>query len=252
MKPEIFPTAKKGKIIPWGFLLVCISFPLFYGHKSLAAELSSFGGGEFDGHGQGFSYLGADMTQRVYQNISLSGRVVPNFLTYKFYSGGQLVRANSPGLDTVAGVKLSWGKTAFGVFGGAEYRHTHLNPNVQDAKVRGDTFAGVIQGEFDSWFPSRTNLSVYASFSGTDNFFYERGRIKQQVTNLDYKKTYTINAGVEQFIGRNADFHQEGEGLILELYHIPQKISVAVRGGFKHDSTFGNGAYGGLELYKGF
>lgn len=252
MRSEISSTVKRAKFILWGFLLAYISFTLFYCHLSFAAEASTFAGGEFDGRGQGFSYLGVDVTQKIYQNISLSGRVIPNYLTYRFYSGGQLVRANSPGLYAVGGIKLSWDKTKLGVFGGSEYRHTDLTPDVKYAKVRGGTLAGVVQGEFDSWLPSRTNLNIYSSFSGTDNFFYERGRIKQQITNLDFKKPYTINVGVEQFIGRNPDFHQEGAGLILELYHIRQKVSIAVRSGLKHDSTFGNGIYGGLELYKGF
>jgi len=252
MKSEISSTLKRAKIILWAFPLACVFFTLFCCHLSFAVEASSFAGGEFDGHGQGFSYLGVDVSQKVYQNISLSGRLIPNYLTYKFYSGGHLVRADSPGFYSVGGIKLSWDKTKLGVFGGIEYRDTDLTPDVRGAKVRGSTLAGVVQGEFDSWLPSRTNLNLYTSFSGTDNFFYERGRIKQQVTNLDFKGPYTINAGVEQIIGRNPDFHQEGAGLILELYHIRQKVSVAVRGGFKHDSTFGNGIYGGLELYKGF
>jgi hypothetical protein len=252
MKSEISSSGKRAKFTLSGSLLASIFFTFIYCQLGFAADASTFAGGEFDGRGQGFSYLGVDVTQKIYQNISLSGRVIPNYLTYRFYSGGQLVRANSPGLYAVGGIKLSWDKTKLGVFGGTDYRHTELAPDIKNAKVRGETLAGVVQGEFDSWLPSRTNVNIYSSFSGTDNFFYERGRIKQQITNLDFKRPYTISAGAEQFIGRNPDFHQEGAGLMLEWYHICQKVSIAVRSGFKHDSTFGNGIYGGLELYKGF
>jgi hypothetical protein len=123
---------------------------------------------------------------------------------------------------------------------------------VKNADVRGNTFAGLVQGEVDSWLTRRTNLNIFASFSGTDGFIYERGRLKQQVTNLDYKKPNTINVGVEQIFGRNPDFSQVGGGVILEIYNIPKRISFAVRSGYKHDSSFGSGAYGGLELYVGF
>jgi len=233
------------------FLLVCGLFSFFSGSLALAFDSSLFSGGEIDTRGQSFSYLGVDLTQRIYENISLSGRVIPNFLTYRFRSGDRLVRAVSPGIYVVAGPKLSWGQTTVGLFGGVEYRYTNLSPDVRDAELRGNTVAGLVQGEFDTWLPSRTNFNVFGSFSGTDNFLYEKGKIKQQVSNLKFKKPNTINVGVEQFYGRNADFHQAGVGPILELYNIPKRISVALRGGYKHDSTFGNGIYGGLEFYIG-
>jgi hypothetical protein len=231
---------------------VCGLFTVFSSPLAFAVDSSLFAGGEIDTRGQGFSYLGIDLTQKIYENIAISGRLIPNFLSYKFRSGGELVKATSPGLYTVAGVKLSWKETTFGLFGGTEYRHTNLHPDVKNADVRGNTFAGLIQGEFDSWLPSRTNFNLFASFSGTDSFLYERGRIKQQITNLNFKKPNTINIGVEQFFGRNPDFRQVGVGPILEIYNIPNRISFALRSGYKHDSTFGNGFYGGLEFYMGF
>ena len=215
-------------------------------------DVSTFAGGEIDGHGQGFSYLGVDLTQNIDKTIAVSARLIPNYLTYQYYSGNDTIRANSPGLSTVAGIKLFWDKTMLGIWGGLEFRNTTLSPDDQSASVRGSTSAGLVQGEFDTWLPTRTNLNIFASFSGTSDFSYERGRIKQQITNLDFQKPYTLNVGVEQFYGSNADFHQTGGGLYVELFHIPQKISIALRGGLKQDSTFDGGFYGGLELYKGF
>ncbi len=234
------------------FSLAIIFSVVFLCSKGFAADGSFFAGGEIDTRGQGFTYLGLDLIQPIYKNLSLSGRIIPNYLTYKFRSGDKLVRATSPGLYTVVGVKLSWDQTTLGLFGGTEWRNTSLHPDVKNADVRGGTFAGLVQGEFDSWLPSRTNFNVFASFSGTNSFFYERGRIKQQITNLNFKKDNTINLGVEQFYGRNPDFRQAGGGLILEVYNIPNKISLAFRSGYKHDSTFGSGAYGGLEFSVNF
>ena len=126
---------------------------------AIAAESSLFSGGDIDTRGQGFAYLGIDVTQKIYENISVSGRVIPNYLTYKFRSGDHTVRANSPGLYTVAGIKLSFSQTTLGLFGGTEYRNTNLHPDVKSADVRGNTFAGLVQGEFDTWLPSRTNFN---------------------------------------------------------------------------------------------
>ncbi len=102
---------------------------------------------------------------------------------------------------------------------------------MKQADVRGGTFAGLVQGELDTTFRSRTNLYIYPSYSGTDQFFYERARLKQQITNLDFKKANTIHLGIEQFYGRNPDFRQRGGGLILEAYNLPNKISIALRRG---------------------
>jgi hypothetical protein len=251
MKREFFLRVKKSELIR-SSLLLCLFLTFLYCPSSQAVELSTFAGGEIDNHGQSFSYLGVDVTQSLNKTIAVSGRIVPSFLTYKYYSGDNEIKANSPGVSAVAGIKFFWGETMLGIFGGGEFRDTTLSPDDPAASVRGSTTAGVIQGEFYSWLPSRTNLNLFVSYSGTSNFSYERGGIKQQITNLDFKGPYNINVGLEQFYGRNSDFHGEGIGIVVELFYIPQKFSVALRGGFKHDSTFGAGAYGGLDLYKGF
>ena len=252
MKREIYTTAGNRRKFVTAFLGVFLITAAAFGDLGHAVEMASFAGGEIDGRGQGFSYIGADLTQRLNKNVAVSGRIVPNYLTYKYYSGNNLIRAKSPGLAAVAGLKLSLDQTTLGLFGGMEFRDTTLSPDDQTAKVRGNTTAGLVQGEFDTWFPTRTNLNVMASYSGTDDFFYERGRVKQQVCNLDFRKPNNISVGLEQFYGRNADYDQAGGGLLLEVYNIPMKFALILRGGYKHDSTFGNGSYGGLELYKAF
>jgi hypothetical protein len=252
MNFEISTLAKKGRIILCSLIGISLGLAVFPCPLSFAAEVSTFAGGEFDGRGQGFSFLGVDLTQSINKTLSVSGRIMPNYLTYKYYSGDNLIKANSPGLFAVAGIKLFWGKTMLGVYGGGEFRETDLTPDDQNAGGGGNTSGGIIQGELNAWITSRTNVSVFASYSGISNYLYEKGGIKHQITNMDYKKPYTLYIGVEQFIGRNADFQGEGYGGSLELFNIPLNISVALRGGLKHDSTFGNGGYWGLQFYKGF
>lgn len=252
MKFSLALKIKKTVIILHTVFLLCLFLSLSPSSSSLAAEVSSFAGGEIDGRSQSFSYFGVDVTERVNKTVAVSGRIMPNYLTYKYYSGNTLVEAKSPGLFALAGFKLFWDKTMLGVYGGAEFRNTDLSPDDTNASMRGNTTSGLVQGEFDTWLPSRTNIYVFASYSGKSDFLYEKARIKQQITNLDYKRPYTVSVGAEQFIGRNDDFQGEGYGLFIELYNIPTKIAVALRGGFKHDSTFGNGSYWGLDLYKGF
>jgi hypothetical protein len=254
MEPEISSVtfARETRMILRCLAWVCIYLTILSCSLSLAADVSLFAGGEIDGHGQGFSYLGVDVTQRVNETVAIAGRVVPSYLTYKYYTNDVLIKAKSPGLTAVAGVKLFSGQTMFGVYGGVEFRNTDLSPDDRNSSVRGSTTGGVIQGEFDSWLTKRTNVNIFGSYSGTSDFSYERGKIKQQITNFDYQGPYTLFVGAEQFYGRNSDFRGQGYGALVELYSIPLKASIALRGGYKHDSTYGNGGYGGLELYKGF
>jgi hypothetical protein len=218
---------------------------------SSAAEVSLFSGGEIDLRSQGFAYLGMDLSQKVQEHVWISGRLVSSFLTYKYFAGETSVRATAPGLSLLAGGKLRWGQTSVGLFGGVELRHTDLEPDVK-AALKGDTLGGIVHADVDSWLPSRTNLSAFASYSSTNDFIYERVRVKQQITNLDYRKPNTVNLGLEQIFGRNRDFQQVGGGLIGEIYNIPGTMGLTIRGGYKHDTTFGSGVYFGIEGFKAF
>jgi hypothetical protein len=90
------------------------------------------------------------------------------------------------------------------------------------------------------------------NYSGTSNFSYEKAILKHQITNIDLKKPYSFYAGVEQFYGRNADFRQDGVGPMVQFVYIPQNFAMSLSGGYKHDSTFGQGTYVGFQIYKGF
>jgi hypothetical protein len=217
-----------------------------------AFEPSVFGGAEFDNHGQGFAFLGGDVAQKIHPNFSLAGRLMPNFLTYKFRSEGDEVTATSPGLYALLGVKGRWGQTSAGLLAGGEVRDTELDPDVRSAEVRGTTAAPLVQVEFDTWLPSRTNFNYFGSFTGTDSFIYQKGGVKQQLTNLDYAGPNTVNGGVEVVWGSNPDFEMYQLGLVVEMFSIPHTLSLQARGGYKHDTTFGNGFYGGLTFFKGF
>ena len=236
------------RIVLPGYLLISLVLcPSIF-----CAEISIFSGGEIDTWGQGFSYLGIDITEPMGKGFALSARVTPNYLTYKYRSGNRLIRAHSPGGYAVGGIKFSWDKATLGLFGGTEYRYTNLTPDVRSADVRGSTLAGLVQGELYYQLLRATDLSLFGSYSGTDGFFYEKVKLKRQITNLNYKEPNNIHIGIEQFYGRNPDFNMIGGGPFLEFYHIPWKLSFALRFGYKHDSNFGNGAYGGIELFKRF
>ncbi len=233
-------------------LVFCCLLSLSFHPLVFPSEVSLFGSGEIDTRGQGFSMVGVDMTHKMREGFSLSARFAPNYLTYKYKSGGRLIRAHSPGAYAVGGIKLIGEKTYLGLFGGVEYRYTNLSPDVRSAEVRGDSFAVLVQGELNYRFSQATELNLFGSYSATDRFFYEKARMKRQITNLNFSKPTTIHLGFEEFYGRNPDFRMVGGGPFFEIYNIPRKLSSKLHAGYKHDSTFGSGAYGGVEFYMKF
>lgn len=220
--------------------------------RAEAAELSFFAGGETDARGQSFSYLGGDVTHTVREPWALALRLVPSYVTYKFRDGDELVSASSPGVSAVAGVKLRWPKFAVGVFGGAEYRDTDLDPDVRTAAMRGETLSPVAQFEVSGELPSRTLLGYFANFNTGDDFIYQKATARQQVTNFDYARPNTLLVGLELIYGRNPDYEFVAVGPIIELYNVPGVFSVNIHGGYRHDATFGSGVYGGVGLWKRF
>src|SRR4030065_137350 len=153
-------TERQIRILLRSLLCACILVTCFCCPSGFAAGFSTFAGGEIDGRGQGFSYIGIDMTQSINKTISFSGRIVPSFLTYKYYSGDRLIKANSPGISPAVGIKLFRGHTMIGFFGGLEFKNTTLRPDDQSASVRGSNSAGILPGGFELWFPSRKKPSA--------------------------------------------------------------------------------------------
>jgi hypothetical protein len=239
---------RRSSVLLW--LFTAIAF--FTCTPALAFEVSTFGGTEIDERGQGFSYAAMEGTRKITNTVAVSARIMPNYLTYKYYAGDTLVKATSPGLYAVAGFKLFLGPATLTILGGLETRNTSLSPPDRNADVRGSTNAGLVQTGVDLRVTKSTYVNLFGSYSGTSNFSYEKGGVKQQISNFDSKKPYTFYLGAEQFIGRNADFRQEGVGALVEMAYLPYNLSFGLRGGYKHDSTFGNGSYWGLQVYKGF
>jgi hypothetical protein len=229
--------------------LMALALAPLSGH---AADVAIFGGGEVQGHGQSYSFLGADVTQPFTESLAFGVRLIPHYLTYKYRSGGDLIEAEALGVDLAVGLKLTLGTTYASLLAGIRARDTDLTPDVRDDDARGETIGPLVMGEFGTTLPSRTSISYFGSFGGADDFLYQKLTVKQQVTNLDYSGRNTIHVGGELFGGRNDDFSMIGAGPVVELYHIPYALAIAIKGGYRYDTTFGDGFYAGLFFYKGF
>lgn len=229
--------------------LIFLNFPFAY---AVSLDFSSFGGGQIDNRGQGYTFFGIDISNKINEGYYVKVRIVPNYLTYKYKSNNRTIRAYSPGINILGGLKIDENKISISILGGLEYRNTNLNPDLKDAKVRGDTFAPSLQGELNYRFSKYISMDFYGSYSGTDNFFYEKFMIKSQISNFDFKKPDIFHLGCEQFYGKNPDFRMLGLGPFFEIYNIQNKISLSFRSGYTHDKNFRGGIYGGIQFFKAF
>jgi hypothetical protein len=246
------PSQKTGRSLPL-FLCALVIAGLLAAPSAFAVEFAAFGGTEIDEHGQGFTYAAFSVTQPIDKVFAVTGRVMPSYLTYKYYSGDRLIKAESPGVAVMGGVRILFNpKVALTLLGGVDVRNTTLHPDDRTADVRGSTTAGLVQGELDAWLTKYLNFFAVANYSGTSDFFYEKAILKHQITNMDLKEPYSFYLGVEQFYGRNRDFRQNGAGPMIQYVYIPLNFAMSISGGYKHDSTFGQGTYVGFQIYKGF
>ncbi len=142
------PFQEAGRSLPF-FLWVLVITGLLAAPSAFAAEFAAFGGTEIDEHGQGFTYAAFSVTQPVNKVFAVTGRVMPSYLTYKYYSGDRLIKAESPGVAVLGGVRTLLNKGSRCRGSGAAKCAIQTSSRGPECDVRGSTDADVIPGELE-------------------------------------------------------------------------------------------------------
>jgi hypothetical protein len=216
-----------------------------------AVEIVPFSGFESDSHDQGFAMLGVGVDQRVAKNLSLSFLGMANYLYYRYRAGGQTVRAEAPGGEYLGGFKVDWrGNNYLSALGGGQRRETHYYGG-NAPQTRGGS-GGTAQVELNLQPLKWTTLNSIGVYVDKDAYKWSRFTLKNQLNNFDYARPWTFNGGIVGTFQGNHDYRARQGGLLAEVYHIPWMLSVAVHGGYKWDTSWGDGAYGALLIAKKF
>jgi hypothetical protein len=97
---------------------------------------------------------------------------------------------------------------------------------------------------------------VFANYAGAARYLFSRVAVRRQATNLDWKDPVAFFLGAEGIGQGNDESVGAQGGLFLEWTFVPQRLSLALRGGYKDswspDGPHRRGAYGGLSVYQQF
>ena len=230
------------------WLVAVISLSLFP-HLPLAqaSELELYTGASVDTRGQGFEYFGLGLGQPLDDHWTFMGKLMGNFLHYKYESDSKLISATAPGVRFQIGPKYVGEGRYFILTGGLDYRNTALNRNDPKSTTQGGKTGGTVEAIYSQDIVDRITMDFIINFSSIGNFTWGRGRIKYLtfVTPGSQKLFF----GIEGIGQGNNDYRAQQVGPIFELQRLKEQFSIVLGAGYKHSSSFSRSAYFGLELY---
>ncbi len=205
------------------------------------ANLFFLTGSEIDTKSQSYTYFGLVGEKALGSRDALRGRIWADYLTYKFYSGNEKVKAEAPAFHLAVGYRRSFGSAVLGGWVGWEQRNTDLSPDVRDVQVRGVQNSLLLQVDLFGKVNDKTETSFIVSFSTATSYLWARGRIHRIFGSGLY--------GLELIGQGNEDYRAVQSG-IYGGYRLGS-VNFILKGGYK-DSSSGDGLYGGAELFVAF
>lgn len=212
-------------------------------------------GWEGDSFAQGYAFLGAGRLLPVSNLTSIPVRLTASYLYYDFREAGTITRVTSPGLTLLAGPRYSSARGSFTLLAGAEVRREHREPDA--AAVTWQTVPGVVgQVEADYGLVPRWRGTLLANYAGAARYVFTRAAIRWQATNPSWSGPTVLVLGLEGTGQGNDESRAAEAGAVLDLSFVPQKFSLAARGGYKDAWSPGaehrRGICFGLGLYHRF
>ena len=213
-----------------------------------AVDLEVLGGAEVDSRSQGYRYLGAGLRHRLDDHWTILARVTGSGLRYEFEAEGQTLHAHAVAVTPSIGMQHRRGTLTAGILIGEDFRKTKRARVNAPQETEHDT--GIfLQAEIDYWFGGLNDIFLIASYAGVDQYFWNRIRIKRQITNQAFLKPVSWFLGGEGVGSGNNDFNSFQLGGLLERHHRLLHLSWTLKGGYKHTSTESFLIYGGFEFY---
>lgn len=213
------------------------------------------GGYEWDTHSSSYGFFGPAYTHPFKPNVAWTARVFGNYLTYEFSDTTKTTKVKSPGGSAAVGLKFGT-KDYFAVSAGpsVSWRKTTVTTNAGVETETKETRTGVNIGGEISLNPGANNIQALANYNTTDKYTWARLGAKTQLTNRSWSGSNALFLGVEGIAQGNDDIRSVQFGGLFEVNHVPSKLSLMFRAGYKR-SMFDVGAdktgpYFGIGFYK--
>lgn len=238
------------------FVVSAASAPMMVGPPVKAAvTIEGLAGWEGDGFGQGYGFVGAGALEPISTRFTLVTRLSASYLYYSFESSGTTTSVVSPGMSAMTGLRTRFARGSAAVLGGYEARWEERRTDAAPDET-GVTGGGVVQADADLGLGRRWRGFVFANYAGAARYLFSRVAVRWQATNLEWNDPIAFFIGVEGIGQGNDESVAAQGGPFVEWTFVPQRLSVALRGGYKRswspDGPHRRGAYGGLSLYHRF
>jgi hypothetical protein len=199
-------------------------------------------GYEGDTDGSGYSFFGPSYVRPIRPGLSWTARAFGNYLTYQFSELDGATHVRSPGVNSAIGLQFG-DKSFFRVLAGPEvkWRRTEVTGANGAIATRTDTRLGAnAGGEMYANPTSHNNVQGIVNYNTSDTYTWGRLGFKEQINNHAWEGPNTAFLGVEGIAQGNHDIRSRQLGGFFEITHVPAKVSVVFKAGYKR-STFNVG-----------
>jgi outer membrane protein assembly factor BamA len=194
-------------------------------------------GYEADTEGSGYGFFGPSYVRPIRPGLSWTARAFGNYLSYQFSDLDGATHVKSPGVSTAAGLQFG-DRQFFRLLAGPELKWRRTEITGPAASTRTDTQLGANFGSEVYANPtSHNNIQGLVNYNTTDRYSWGRLGFKEQVNNHAWQGANTAFVGIEGIAQGNHDIRSKQVGGFFELTHVPAKVSMVFKAGFKQ-STF--------------
>jgi hypothetical protein len=199
-------------------------------------------GYEGDTDGSGYGFIGPGYVRPIKPGLSWTARASANYLAYQFSGLDGATHVRSPGVNAAMGLQFG-DKNFFRVLAGPEmkWRRTAFANTNGLMTTRTDTRLGAnVGGELYANPASHSNIQGIVNYGTSDRYTWGRLGYKEQINNHAWNGPNTAFVGVEGIGQGNHDIRSRQLGGFFEINHVPAKVSIVLRAGYKR-STFNAG-----------
>lgn len=226
------PTGPYPQTRLW-FLAIVLSLTTAPG-AAVASGFQQFAGWEGDSRGEGYGFAAAALPLPLSRHLSIPLSASGSFLYYDYDSSAAHVIVRSPGTSLMTGLRLAGSRGSASVQGGGEIRWDRRLVDGPGGWVAMRQVVGpVVQTYDDLGLGRRWYASGFGVYVGAAKYLIGRVAIRDQITNLDWKRGTSFFLGAEG--GRQGNEHSDAlqGGGFAEWNLVARRMSLALHAGYK-------------------
>ncbi len=232
----------------WLFPLIAVLL-MGYSQRLTAQELVM---GWEGSSARGYGFLSPMMTMHRGEQISWILRAAASYLYYDSRDATGTTEVRSPGESLGIAVRYAGPKLTFTFGPGYEIRQTRRRP-AGGVETNENEHGATFQGDILIQAAPFTTVSLLGSYGQANKYYWVRGGIRQQISNLDQQGDTTLRAGIETTRQGNDDLTSSQVGGVFEIAYPGSGASLQLRCGYLRredaDGTRDSGVYFGVGSY---